>query len=77
MGTNPDEKLSLAETIKVYTAGSAYSVGREKDLGALEAGKLADIVVFDRNLFGIEAREILDAKVEMTLLNGKVVYGAR
>jgi predicted amidohydrolase YtcJ len=77
MGTNPDEKLSLAETIKVYTAGSAYSVGKEKDLGALEAGKFADIVVFDRNLFGIEAREILDAKVEMTLLNGKVVYGAR
>jgi predicted amidohydrolase YtcJ len=76
MGTNPEEKLTLAEAIKSYTAGSAYSVGREKDLGRLEAGKLADVVVFDRNLFGIDARGILDAKVEMTLLNGEIVYEA-
>ncbi|MDR1573563.1 MAG: amidohydrolase family protein [Clostridiales Family XIII bacterium] len=74
MGTNPDEKLSLAETIKAYTIGGAYTVGREEELGTLEAGKLADIVVFDRNLFGIEAREILNAKVRMTVQDGEIVY---
>ncbi|MDR2132578.1 MAG: amidohydrolase [Clostridiales Family XIII bacterium] len=74
MGSNPDEKLSLAEAIKAYTAGGAYAVGRDASLGTLKAGKLADVVVFDRNLFGIDPREILDAKVEMTLMDGEIVY---
>jgi predicted amidohydrolase YtcJ len=74
MGTNPGEKLSLAEAIKAYTAGGAYAVGCDETLGTLEAGKRADIAVFDRNLFGIDPQEILEAKTVMTLMNGEIVY---
>jgi predicted amidohydrolase YtcJ len=77
MGSNPDEKLNLAETIKAYTIGGAYVVGCEDALGTLEAGKLADLVVFDRNLFGIAPQDILNAKVEMTVADGKIAYEAR
>ncbi|MDR2296654.1 MAG: amidohydrolase family protein, partial [Clostridiales Family XIII bacterium] len=77
MGTNPGEKLRLAEAIKAYTAAGAYAVGREDTLGTLEVGKLADIVVFDRNLFGIAPQRLLDVKVQMTLADGEIVYEAR
>jgi predicted amidohydrolase YtcJ len=74
MGTNPGEKLNLAEAIKAYTAGSAYALGCEKTLGTLDAGKRADLVVFDRNLFGIDPQEILQAKTVMTVMDGEIVY---
>ncbi|WP_368653710.1 amidohydrolase family protein [Ornithinibacillus sp. 4-3] len=43
-------------------------------IGSLEAGKRADIVVLDRNLFEIPAEEIRDAKVSLTMMDGKVLY---
>ena len=73
-GWNPQERLTLAETLRAYTADSAYAAFRESDLGILAPGKSADIVVLDRNLFDIEAEEILDAKVKLTLMDGQVVY---
>ena len=71
---NEQEKITLAQALKAYTYGSAYSVFREHEMGTLEKGKLADIVILDRNLFHVPEKEILDAKVEMTIVDGKVVY---
>jgi len=73
-GVNPEEKITLAETLKAYTYESAYVYGREKELGTLEAGKLADIVVVEQNLFDIPESEIKNCSVEMTIMDGKVVY---
>lgn len=73
-GWNPSQKLTVAEVLKGYTYGSAYGVGREDDLGTLEAGKFADLVVIDRDLFRAAPDEIRRAGVEMTIMDGKVRY---
>lgn len=73
-GWLPEQCVTLAEALKSYTYGSACALNREHELGTLEVGKLADIVVIDRNLFDIPAEEILDAMPEMTMVGGKVVY---
>ena len=73
-GWNPTEKLTLTEVLRGYTYGSAYGVRREAELGSLEAGKFADLVVLDRNLFRIDPWEILEAKVALTIMDGKIVH---
>jgi len=73
-GVNPQEKITVAEALKAYTYGSAYSHNREDELGTLAVGKLADITVIDRNLFDIPAEEIKDCKASLTIVNGKIVY---
>ncbi len=71
---NQDECITISETLKAYTNGSAYGSFREHELGTLEEGKLADIAVLDRNLFNIPSEEILSAKVILTMMDGKVIY---
>ncbi len=71
---HPHERITLAEALQAYTSGSAYGTFREHELGTLEAGKLADIAVLDRNLFAGTAEDILETKVELTIVDGKVVY---
>ncbi|RST71509.1 amidohydrolase [Siminovitchia acidinfaciens] len=71
---NEQEKISLAQALKAYTYGSAYSVFRENEIGTLEKGKLADIVILDRNLFEVPEKEILDTNVEFTIVDGQIVY---
>ena len=44
--------------------------------GSIEVGKLADLIVLDKNLFDLEPKDISDAKVLLTLFEGKPVYGA-
>ncbi|MFS0645957.1 amidohydrolase [Siminovitchia sp. 179-K 8D1 HS] len=71
---NEQEKISLAQALRAYTYGSAYSVFRENEIGTLEKGKLADVIILDRNLFHVPEKEILDAKVEITIVDGQIVY---
>lgn len=73
-GTDNGEKLRLSEALKANTIGSAYAYGRSDELGTLEEGKLADIVVLDRDLFSVQEEKIKDAKVTLTIMDGKVVY---
>ena len=73
-GWNPTEKLSVYEVLRSYTYGSAYGVGREKELGTLEEGKFADIVVIDRNLFTVDPSEIISANVLLTVMDGSIIY---
>lgn len=71
---HPEQKLTLAEALQAYTFGSAYGSFREHELGTIEEGKLADIVVLERNLFDIPVNEILKTKVELTISDGTIVY---
>lgn len=73
---NPGEKISLAEALMAYTIGPAYSASREHELGTLEKGKLADIVVLDRNLFDLPEEEIPETNVSLTISDGEVVYSS-
>ncbi len=77
---NPDgwvaaQKITVEEALRAYTANGAYASFDESRKGTLAAGKLADLVVIDRDLFSIAAEEIRNAKVVTTVVGGKVVSG--
>lgn len=72
-GADAPEHISMAQTLMAYTQNAARAYGRD-DIGTLKDGNLADIIVIDGNLFDMEGQEILNASVEMTLMDGKIVY---
>ena len=69
-----DVGLSVPTVIRAITANSAYELHVERDVGSLEVGKLADLVVLDRNLLKIPPREIAAVRVLLTVVGGHVVY---
>jgi len=73
-GWVPEQKISLEEALKGYTVAGAFAEFAEKTKGTIEPGKLADLVVLDKNLFDIPPEEIRMAKVEMTILGGRIIY---
>lgn len=72
-GWFPEQRLSVDEALRAYTQGSAYAAFAEKEKGTLAPGKLADVIVLSDDLFKIAPEKIRDAKVEMTIVGGKVV----
>jgi predicted amidohydrolase YtcJ len=66
------EAVSVLEALRAYTRTSAYSVFEEKRRGSLEPGKLADLIVLDRDILTVSASEIKDARVLLTVKNGEV-----
>lgn len=73
-GWVPAQKISVEEALRAYTAGAAYAAFDEQSKGILAAGYLADFVVLDRNLFEIPPERIRDANVDLTVVDGKVVF---
>ncbi|MCZ6597545.1 MAG: amidohydrolase [Planctomycetota bacterium] len=73
-GWFPDERITVEQAIEAYTLASAYANFEEDDKGSLEVGKLADMVILDRNLLKIPAEEIPSAQVLHTIVGGRVVY---
>ncbi|WCM14141.1 amidohydrolase [Priestia filamentosa] len=69
-----EQKLTIGEALQAYTAGPAHGCFREHELGTIEVGKLADIIVLDRNLFEVPTHEILETKVQLTIKDGNIVY---
>jgi len=73
-GWFPEQKISVHEALKAYTINNALAAFEDDIRGSIQAGKLADITVCDRNLLEIDPREILDMNVEMTIVDGKIVF---
>ena len=69
-----DEFVDLATMIGAYTINGAWQIHAEDVSGSVEAGKRADIVIYDRNLFEIDPYEISEALVDLTVFDGRVVY---
>ena len=76
-GWVPEQKISVEEAVRAYTIGSARAEFAESIKGALRPGMLADIVMLDRDIFTIPPEEIGSTHVQMTILNGRVVYERR
>lgn len=74
-GWIPEQKITVEEAVRAYTASAAYAEFGEKNKGSLEIGKLADVVVLSRNIFEIDPDEIQNTKVIHTIVGGKVVFG--
>jgi len=71
------DPISLEEAIRVMTLGGAYSMKKENELGSIEKGKAADMVVLNRNLLKIDPESIIDTKVVYTIFAGKIIYDAK
>ena len=73
-GWVPEEKVSVEDALRAYTTGGAYASFEEHDKGSLAPGKLADLVIVDRDLTMIAPETIRDARIEYTIVGGRVVY---
>jgi predicted amidohydrolase YtcJ len=72
--TRTPQEISLEDAVKAYTINAAYVMRQESRVGTIEAGKEADLIVLDRNIFQIPANQISDTKVDLTYLKGRLVY---
>jgi predicted amidohydrolase YtcJ len=70
----PDEKLTRNQALRLYTINNAYLHHEEKDKGSLEAGKLADLIVIDRDVLTCPMKEVAGTKVLRTIVGGKQVF---
>lgn len=73
----PDERVSPLEALKAITLWGAYQHFEDKTKGSLEVGKLADMVILDRNPLTVDPVTIKDIKVVETIKEGKTVYRAK
>ena len=73
-GWLPEQKISVAEAVAGYTTGAAYACFLEDQVGTLEPGKYADLVVLSEDLFSIDPVEIQNMQVDLTMVEGEVVY---
>lgn len=73
-GWLPQEAMTVREAVRLFTKDAAYASYTEDINGTIEIGKYADLAVLSQNLYEISPDAIKDVQVEMTILNGKVVY---
>jgi predicted amidohydrolase YtcJ len=70
------QRLTVAQAVEGYTLNAAYAGRLEKTEGSIDYGKVADVIMVDRNIFEIESHTIDQTKVLLTIVGGKVVYEA-
>ncbi|MCC6833363.1 MAG: amidohydrolase [Cytophagales bacterium] len=73
-GYEPAEKMTRGQALRSYTLDAAYGAFEENSKGSIKPGKLADFVVFNKDLMTVPDTEILSAEVSMTILGGKILY---
>ncbi|MGH9498204.1 MAG: amidohydrolase [Terriglobales bacterium] len=75
-GWFPEQKLTVEESVRAYTMGSAYAEFQEKAKGSITRGKLADMVILRDDIFAIDPVKIRDVKVLKTIVGGRLVWDA-
>jgi predicted amidohydrolase YtcJ len=70
----PHPGMARAAVLRAITMNASYTLRQESQTGSLEVGKLADLIVLDRNFFQVEAEDIANIKVLRTVVGGKLVY---
>jgi predicted amidohydrolase YtcJ len=70
----PEQRLSVEEALGMYTLDAAYCSGEEKVKGSIETGKLADLTILSNDPLAIQTNEIKDISIEMTIIDGNIVY---
>ncbi|MDY0099218.1 MAG: amidohydrolase [Bacteroidales bacterium] len=75
-GWFPEQKLTMEEAINFYTVGSAYAQFMDNRKGMIRKGYLADIVIVDKDLLTIPENQIMNTKVDFTIVGGRIVYSS-
>jgi len=73
-GWLPEQRIRVADAIIAHTFGASHTIGREDELGTLEEGKLADLVVLDKDLLQCAPDEISDTNILLTMMDGEITY---
>ncbi|MEQ2006328.1 MAG: amidohydrolase [Limisphaerales bacterium] len=76
-GWVPEQKITVEEAVRAYTIGSAHAEFADRVKGTLTVGKLADFVLLDRDIFKVEPVAIQEARVLLTVVDGRIVHDAR
>jgi predicted amidohydrolase YtcJ len=71
-----EERISVMDAVRAYTQGSAYAAFADSQVGTLEAGKLADLVILSQDIFAVPAETVGKTRVLTTMVGGKIVYSA-
>ncbi len=75
-GWRPEQKLTVEQAVRAYTAGATYAAGRERECGRIRAGMLADLTVLDRDIFVVEPHAIRETTAVATVADGTFVHRA-
>jgi predicted amidohydrolase YtcJ len=73
-GFDPEERMTREEALRSYTIEGAYATFTEREAGSIEVGKNADLVVLSRDIMRVPDLEILDSKVVMTIVAGRIAW---
>jgi predicted amidohydrolase YtcJ len=76
-GYEPEEKMSREQALRSYTIDAAYGAFEEKTKGSIEVGKVADFTAFSKDIMKVDEDQILQTEVEMTIVNGKILYSKK
>ena len=71
---NPGQQIGRRDALRAYTRGNAWYLNRENDLGSIEPGKLADLVVLDKDYFSVSAAQMRRIRPILTVVDGKIVH---
>jgi hypothetical protein len=75
-GWFPEQRLGLEDAVRFFTSNNAYASFEEHEKGTIREGKLADLVVLDRDVFARPPRELTEARALYTILGGRIVHDA-
>ena len=76
-GWYPEQRITVSEAVYAYTMGAAFAGGEEALKGSLTPGKLADLILLDRDIFRIEPMDIQHTQVLATMVGGKFVHQSK
>ena len=71
---NPGQQISRQQALHMYTRGASWYLNRENDMGSIEEGKFADLVVLDRDYFSVSDAEARRTRAALTVVDGKIVH---
>lgn len=71
---NLEQGITLEQAVEMFTMGGAYYLQQEHMAGSIEAGKYADLIVLDRNLFAVPIKDVSQTQVLQTWLEGQLIY---
>jgi predicted amidohydrolase YtcJ len=71
-----DQQLTREEALRLFTRGNSWFLRMEEKIGSIEPGKLADLVVLDRDYFSVPAVQIKQIRSELTVVDGRIVHSA-
>jgi predicted amidohydrolase YtcJ len=73
-GWVPEQRISVEEALAAYTINAAYAAFEDDVKGSLQAGKLADFAIIDRDITRVPAEDIVDAGIDLTVVGGVIVF---